>query len=248
MSRDITAVPPVAADRWLRYGDDPNQFFDLWMPAGPARGAAVMIHGGFWRARYDLSHASHLCSALAKSGFAVANLEYRRVGNPGGGWPGTFHDIVAGFKAATQQFGRAMRTVVIGHSAGGYLALRLASEKLDLHAAVALAPVADLRLAYELNLSNGAVLEFMGGTPADIPDLYAEASPATQPPASKCVLIHGTADDVVPIQLSENFEAAVGDESKATLLRIPGANHFDLIDPESPAWPTVMGTVDRLLG
>src|SRR4051794_40004016 len=103
MARDITEIPPIQADGRIAYGKDGNQFFDVWRPKGnPARGAAVVIHGGFWRARYDLLHASHMSSALARGGVATASLEYRRVGNPGGGWPGTFEDIVAGFTAAAR--------------------------------------------------------------------------------------------------------------------------------------------------
>jgi acetyl esterase/lipase len=88
MSRDITSLPPIAADERVTFGTDPSQFFDGWVPRdAPARGAAIMIHGGFWRARYDLTHASHLCVALAANGIAVVSLEYRRVGD-GGGWRG----------------------------------------------------------------------------------------------------------------------------------------------------------------
>src|SRR4051812_21307607 len=86
VARDITEIPPIQADGRIAYGKDGNQFFDVWRPKGnPARGAAVVIHGRFWRARYDLLHASHMSSALARGGVATASLEYRRVGNPGGG-------------------------------------------------------------------------------------------------------------------------------------------------------------------
>jgi acetyl esterase/lipase len=90
MSRDIIELAPVPADRRIRYGEEPSQFFDLFLPKNrKVRGAAMMIHGGFWRVRYDLSHTSHMCAALAEEGIAVANLEYRRVGEAGGGWPGS---------------------------------------------------------------------------------------------------------------------------------------------------------------
>ena len=119
MSRDITAIPPVAADRRVRYGEAPAQFYDLFLPKHePVRGLAVMIHGGFWRARYDLTHASHLCAALARGGMAVANVEYRRVGESGGGWPGTFQDVLSFFDAAVAEFPGPV--VVLGHSAGGH--------------------------------------------------------------------------------------------------------------------------------
>jgi acetyl esterase/lipase len=99
----LTELPPQADFR-LRYGSDPNQFGDLRLPQtkGP-HPVAIMIHGGYWRAKYDLTHAGHLCAALTKAGIASWNLEYRRVGNPGGGWPGTFEDITAGFSFLQQR-------------------------------------------------------------------------------------------------------------------------------------------------
>jgi acetyl esterase/lipase len=159
----------------IHYCGDASQFFELWHPEQAVAGCVVFIHGGFWRAKYDLSHASAFCAALAARGIVTANLEYRRVGQPGGGWPGAFEDVVAGFKTASEHLGRA--PVVVGHSAGGHLALRLSSEPVVLKAVVALAPVADLRLAYQLNLSNGAVGEFLGGAPEVIPAATMKPAP-----------------------------------------------------------------------
>ena len=137
----------------IPYGRDAGQFFALWHPKSELAGFAVFIPGGFWREKYDLSHANPFCAALAAVGVIKANLEYRRVGQPGGGWPGTFEDVVAGVKAASQLVGRL--PVVVGHSAGGHLALRLASDPVRLKAVIGLA--------------NGAVVEFMGGTPVAMP-------------------------------------------------------------------------------
>src|SRR5258706_14697474 len=124
----ILDPPPPPADARVPYGGDPNQFGDVRVPksAGP-HPAVVNIHGGFWRARYDLGHAGHLCAALAKAGIASWNLEYRRVGNAGGGWPGSFEDVTQGFLFLREIAARfaldLKRVVVIGHSAGGQLAL-----------------------------------------------------------------------------------------------------------------------------
>lgn len=244
MSRDITALPPVPADRRIPYGADPSQFFDVWDAQGSRRGAAVMIHGGFWRARYDLAHASHLCAALARSGLDVASLEYRRVGN-GGGWPASFDDVIAGTRAAAH-LGSA--PVVLGHSAGGHLALRVASEPLGIRGVVALAPAADLLLCYGLHLSHDAVVEFLGATPAERPDLYDAACPSRRASPVAQILLHGTADVVVPIALSRAYLAVrSGDAAKPELIELPGAGHFDLIDPESPAWNVVLESVLHLL-
>ena len=247
MSRDLTALPPIPASQRIRYGAAPSQFMDIWS-AEPesARGCAVMIHGGFWRAKYDLSHAGHLCAALAVSGVAVASLEYTRVGQPGGGWPGTYRDILAGLKVAREYFAAA--PVVLGHSAGGHLALRAASDFEDMRGVLALAAVSVLQIAYDLNLSDGAVREFLGGTPIEAPEIFEEACPSRHASSVAKTLIHGTNDEVVPIEISRAFVAArVSDPAPMTLAEIEGANHFDLIDPQSHAWPTVLDHVLRFL-
>lgn len=231
----------------IRYGDDQSQFFELWQPEGAASGAAVMIHGGFWRAKYNLIHANPFCEALAAVGIATANLEYRRLGQIGGGWPGTFEDVVAAVRAASERLGGT--PVVIGHSAGGHLALRLASEFLALRAVVALAPVADLRLVYELNLSDGAVAVFLGATPESSPERYAEACPSRHSSSVRRALVHGTEDEVVPIAISRAFvEARKNDPEPPSLIEIPNAKHMDLIDPESPAGAKVIEIVLGLIG
>lgn len=246
MSRDLTALPPVPADQRVPYGDARSQFIDLFNASTGARRAALMIHGGYWRARYDLLHASHLCSALARQGISTASLEYRRVGEPGGGWPGTFEDVQAGFTAALEHLPAA--PVVLGHSAGGHLALRLAAATAKMRGVVALAPVADLYLAYKLHLSHDAVVEFLGGTPQQKPRVYEDACPTRHASTVRRVILHGTKDEDVPLELSRSFvEARHGDSGKVELRELAGATHFDLIDPESQAWPAVLAAVKDLL-
>lgn len=247
MTRDITSIPPVAANDRIRYGTEPFQFFDLFLPPNEAHASAMIIHGGFWRARYDLQHTSHFCAALSREGIAVANLEYRRVGEPGGAWPGTYEDILAGFDAIQKKLGNHI--VVLGHSAGGHLALRLAADRHPT-GVVALAPVADLTQAFELNLSNGAVMEFLGGTPETIPSIYEAADPRHHASSVQRCLIHGEQDDTVPISISYSYLKARGsDKPDIILLKIKEANHFDLINPESPSgWNPVLKTVKVLLG
>lgn len=237
---------PHAPIERVSYGADPQQFFELRRPEGTAVGVAMMIHGGFWRAKYDLSHANPFCAALTAKGIATANLEYRRIGQIGGGWPGTFQDVVAGVRAASQHMGSA--PVVIGHSAGGQLALRLASETVALRAVVALAPVADLRLAYKLNLSDGAVGEFLGATAESLPDRYDEACPAKRSSAVPRVLVHGTDDEDVPISISRAFvETCKNDPLPPVLIEIPNSTHMDLIDPGSTPGARVIAIVLRLM-
>src|SRR5262245_10884644 len=159
----------------VEYGTDPFQFAELEVPAtsGP-HPAAIVIHGGFWRSKYGLDYIRPVCSELAKSGIAVWNIEYRRIGNPGGGWPGTFEDVAASADhlatlAAQYQLDLS-RIIAIGHSAGGHLAFWLAARKKLLAGAISLAGVLDLRRAWELQLSNGVVIDLLGGTPEDVPD------------------------------------------------------------------------------
>jgi acetyl esterase/lipase len=247
MKRDITELAPVPAQKRIRYGEEPSQFFDVFLPKTKrVPGAAMMIHGGFWRAKYDLLHTSHLCAALAEAGIAVANLEYRRVGETGGGWPGSYEDVLAGFDRVAREFWTT--PVVLGHSAGGHLALRMAVDRSPA-GVVALAPVADLEMAYRLNLSNGATAEFVGGTPQSQPEQFEAADPMRHSSNVRRALLHGTNDDDVPISLSESFvRTREADPGEVRLVRIGAANHFDLIDPQSEAWEIVVSSVRSLLG
>lgn len=262
MSDDILALAPPKADSRFFYGSDPNQFFDLRLPATKETSAGpfpliINIHGGFWRARYDLQHAGHLCAALTAKGLATANLEYRRVGNKGGGWPGTFEDLRSASNFLAQNAAKykldLAKTVVMGHSAGGQLALCLAAHESSIRRAVSLAGVVDLERAYQLHLSQDAVVEFLGGTPAQVPDHYREADPMRLAiPQAQQWLIHGSADEDVPPEFSRDYVAAkqnrMGKEKEdARLVAISGASHLDLIDPRTEAWKMVEKTVRSLL-
>jgi acetyl esterase/lipase len=248
LSDDILSLAAPKADARLAYGSDANQFVDLRVPQGKGPHAlAINIHGGFWRAKYDLGHAGHLCAALTAKGIATANVEYRRVGNAGGGWPGTFADVRAAYQFLVQPSNRnarkefdARRVVVMGHSAGGQLALCLAAHEAGVKAVISLAGVVDLQRAYALHLSNDAVVEFLGGTPAEVGDHYKEADPMKLAVGARQWLVHGAADDVVPVGFSRDY---VGAKQKmkedVRLVEIAGAGHFELVDPRSGAWKDV---------
>src|SRR5277367_1902990 len=238
-SEDILTLPPPPADARLSYGTDPNQFADLRLPKtkGPFP-AVMMIHGGFWRAKYDLAHTGHLCAALTAKGYATWNLEYRRVGNPGGGWPGTFEDIKNGYRFVPQIAMRynldATKILVMGHSAGGQLAICLAAQEPSVKRVIALAGVVDLMQAYEQHLSNDAVVEFLGGKPQEVPEHYHEADPMQLSVKATQWLIQGAADDVVPPSFSRNYVQTKQKRGEdAHYLEISTAGHFDLIDPHS---------------
>ncbi len=245
MPREILFLPAPQADLRVPYGEQPSQFIDYRFPASPAPGAmAVMVHGGFWRARFDLLAAGHLCAALTAAGLTTANIEYRRVGEPGGGWPGTLEDVRSALHAARSHPGGGRDCIVIGHSAGGHLALWLAGQEPDLAGAFALAPVACLRTAWEKNLGAGAVAAFLGGLPEEVPERYMTACPSQRPALAPCVLIHGIADDIVPQSQSRDYLAArSGDPVPPRLVELPGADHFDVIDPRSAAWGRVFEIV-----
>ena len=254
MSDDILALPPPPADARIAYGPDPNQFLDLRLPSAsgktkPSFPLVINIHGGYWRAKYSLDHAGHLCAAFSAKGLATANLEFRRVGNEGGAWPETFADIRSAYRFLLQNARQHNldpgKIVVMGHSAGGQLALCLAAHEPTITRVVSLAGVVDLQRAYELHLSNDAVVEFLRGTPSEVPDHYEEANPMQLSiPRAQQWLVHGSADEVVPVDFSRAYVAAkekrTGKEKEdARLLEIPGAGHFDVIDPRSQAWKQI---------
>lgn len=242
--------------RCFPYGPEPDQFAQLWMPVGQGPHPVVaLLHGGYWRQRYRLDVMHALAADLRGHGIAAWNLEYRRTGG-GGGWPGTFEDVAAGFDAMLDHAGAegldGGRVAVLGHSAGGHLALWLASRPalargpghaplLRPALAVALAGVCDLREAARLRLSGGAVLELLGGGPGDVPDRYAHACPTDRLPLGvRQVLYHGTADDSVPPDISRRYAAAAAEAGDACeLVEWPGVGHLAPIDPASAAWASV---------
>ena len=227
----------------------------------------IFLHGGFWRSAYDRVHVGPLSEALAAAGFAVCAPEYRRTGQPAGGWPGTFDDVAAAVDVLPQLAAQVScgvadpdRVVLAGHSAGGHLALWAASRGrlpagapwhapqpgaagLDVGVGVvSLAGVCDLAACYRLGLGSDAAGALMGGSPEQFPERYRVADPMSLVPASAPAwLVHGTADDRVPDALSRDYAgaaAAAGGRVQVELL--PGVGHFEVIDPLSAAWPAVL--------
>jgi acetyl esterase/lipase len=246
--RDWVAAAHEPAERFA-YGPHPDQHADLRLPEGSGpHPVAVVLHGGFWRAAFTKANTEAIAVALTRAGWATWNVEYRRVG-AGGGFPETLDDVAAACSAL-----RAVPAplaldscLAIGHSAGGQLALWLAGERL-VRAAVSLAGVCDLGGAATAGLGGGAVVEFLGGTLADVPGAYARADPSRRlPTGCSQLLVHGDLDDRVPVDQSIDYcqaARAVGDASE--LLVLEGADHFDVIDPRSPVWSRILEAVASL--
>jgi acetyl esterase/lipase len=271
----LDRTPPKANHR-LAYGSLPLQFGDLWIPetdvstASPRWPLLVFVHGGWWKSAYDLGYAGFLCQAMKAQRVAVWSLEYRRVGDAGGGWPGTMQDVAAGMdhvaKLAEQFPLDLTRIAAAGHSAGGQLAFWLAGRhhippatalaepppKVTLKSVVGLAGAVDLRLTIELGgiarFTSGppAVEALMGGSPAQVPERYAAANPGELLPLGiPQILVQGTDDDQIPPELPQRWANAARRQGDSVQIQIvPGADHFDIVDPESKAWPV---TRDALL-
>ena len=238
----------MSEPRRIRYGSNPEQFGELYLPRGAARaGAVVIVHGGFWRARYALDLGRPLAADLAAHGFTAWNIEYRRVGN-GGGWPATADDVAAAIDHLAELDVDTSAVAAVGHSAGGQLAVWAAGRtdpRVPLTAAVAQAGVLDLTAAYRERLGAGAVAAFLGGAPDDVGELYRAADPLTAAPLAVPVLcVHAPADDTVPLSQSEAYVAKAG--ANAVLREVPG-DHFTVIDPRHTGWTVVRDALPALL-
>lgn len=258
---DLTAATIRPADHTEAYGEAPQQYGELRLPTSGLIGpTVVLIHGGCWRAAYTLEHTRAAAAALADSGYAVWSPEYRRVGDPGGGWPGTFTDISNAIDfvaklAATYPTMDASRVVLVGHSAGAQLALSAAALRPDgklnggrIIGVVSLAGITDLAAYTSPNGCGASVVQVMGGPPSDTARAYRVYDPIRNLPKGIPVrFVHGLADQVVPISQSRAY-ADVAHEAgvPVELGEVPGAGHFDVVAPQSTSWEAVMHAVRTL--
>jgi acetyl esterase/lipase len=260
--RDVDALPSKTADAKIPYGADDLQYGELRLPSGKGPFAvAVVIHGGCWVSKFaTLQNTAALSDALRDAGVATWNVEYRRLDNPGGGWPGTFVDVALAtdhVRAIAKQHPLDLtRVVTVGHSAGGHLALWAAARSklpqgsplyrpnpLPVRAAVALGGPGDLKNfhAYAARICGSNVIDaLMGGAPSKVADRYAHGSPFELLPLGvRQVLIVGVNDGVMPPPAREAYAAAAtkaGD--RVEIVEVPGS-HFEVIAPTSEAWPIV---------
>ncbi|GAA5167178.1 lipase [Ornithinimicrobium tianjinense] len=237
-------LPP---GRTSAYGPLPHQIYEVFGdPASPAW--VVLVHGGFWRAEWDRTHQRPLAVALAQEGYAVALVEYARTGMAGGGWDGTFTDVRAALSAVLAEAAGAP-VALVGHSAGGHLAVWLLHqpEAVGVGGAVSLGGCLDLALAADLGLGDDAAVDLVGGTPLTHPARYDAADPARLGRAPyPVVVMHGTADEAVPVSVARSWWEACAEPGRDVLDVMEGTTHFPLIDPAAPSYPTLLAHLRRL--
>jgi len=253
-AEDYLRFPRVEPDYRYAYGNDSQQFGELTLPrAAPPHPVVVLVHGGGYRAMYDLSPLGSLATSLAAAGFAVWSIEYRRHGN-GGEFPQMFRDAAAAADFL-RQIAAAHRlnldqVISMGHSAGGHLALWLAARhRIDrssplyvekparVHAVLALAPFADIARLAASDSCSDALLAVMGGRPAEAPANYANGSPAELLPIGKPQAIIVGSEDAAILDNARAYidmSTALGDDARLSVLEAAG--HFEVVSVQSPAW------------
>ena len=265
---DLLNRPAPVATKQLAYGTDPNQFGELWLPDGPGPfPVLVMIHGGCWLAALPgVVLMAYIAEDMRKSGVAVWNVEYRRLGSEGAGYPGTFLDIANAIddlrKIGPANHLDLSNVVVTGHSAGGHLALWAAArprlkrdsalyraDPLPIRTAVTLAGINDLSAYRDKGPSAcggpGTIDQLVGAEARSGQDLYIDTSPAAMLPLKvEQLIVSGTLDPIVPSRFGRDYGTlakAAGDP--AVTMDLEGAGHFELIDPQSAAWAVIKASL-----
>ena len=266
-SADLARLPQPPADRVVAYGAAPQQHAELRLPKGDGpHPVVIVIHGGCWQTPWAADHVRALAAALTAEGYATWSLEYRRLGDPGGGWPGTLEDVGRGADAlrtvAAAHHLDLSRVAALGHSAGGQLALWLAARRrlpkgsalfiadpLPIAGVVSLAGITDLRAGAAGQVCGDAIPSLLGGAPDARAERVAESSPiALLPLGVPQRLVCGALDALVPNDLSRRYQAeAVRAGDSVGMEVVEDAGHFELVDPTSAAWQPVLRAVDTML-
>jgi acetyl esterase/lipase len=245
--------PPPGTAITLRYGSSDSQVGNLYLPNEGPSPVLCLFHGGFWRYPYGKDQMDDISRDLVHRGYAIWNMEYRRVGEVGGGWPGTLADAFAAIdflaEPACGEYPLDLsKVMVIGHSAGGHLALLscLKTRPLELSrstpkvmpiAVASLAGITDLIKVHQLNSGDGSVEALLGGSPDHFPDRFHTASPMAQLPIStRQLILHGTDDTALPIELSRHYaEAARRSGDEVQFIELAKMGHMEYLDPSSEA-------------
>ena len=242
----VAGLSFTAANEKILYGEDTEQYALLWRTKQTQDNAGkplvILLHGGCWLSAYDIKHSYALSTGLAQAGFNVWSIEYRRSGDTGGGWPVSFDDVKAGILASSSfnkgEF-QLSNSIVVGHSAGGHLALLAGGVITQLKGVVGLAAITDIE-AYAKggNSCQKVTKDFMQGMPTDKPIEYALANPSKQPLHANSIILHGKKDNIVP-----PFELS---QLNRKVIMLDGVGHFDWIHPGSAAFSTLTQTLNGL--
>lgn len=241
----VAALAFSSPDEKVSYGESPEQYalFSRAKSSSKVNSThlIVLIHGGCWLSAYDISHSFALSTGLSQAGFNVWSLEYRRTGDEGGGWPNTFEDIKLGIQASTQfndgEF-PIQNTILLGHSAGGQLALLAGADNPDLSAVFGLAAITDIeQYAVGDNSCQKATKGFMNGLPKEQPEAYKLANPIYRNLHHNTVLLHGSKDKIVPPHNLTTLNKPI--------VMLEGAGHFDWIHPGSQAFTKLVQELQR---
>ncbi len=238
----------------ISYGNSSQQTIEYWYPdQDNAASLVILIHGGCWLNAYSTEHIRPLASKLQNQGYAVASIEYRRIGDVGGGWTGSFDDVLQAINSTTALTNiNPDHVYLMGHSAGGHLALWAASHfpanspfvdrlTVKLKRVIALAPISNLVTYAEGNSScERATPQLLGGLPTDHPRRYQLVSPHLLHLDTPAIIIHGAADPIVPVEQSREYVTA---SKMAALRTLPELGHFDLIDPHGTAFQEILSAL-----
>lgn len=263
---DLEGLTVSPAEVTLQYGDDSLQFGDLRIPVlsdGDSAPVLVLIHGGCWLSAYDLHLMDAIATDLVSRGYAVWNIEYRRIGDRGGGFPGTFNDVIDGInfvRTLSLSFPLDLdRVILMGHSAGGHLALWSTLAKsgeitpalgIDVKGIVSLAGVTDLQEYYESDPEKcgGNIASLLGGSPDEVQSRYDQYSPsAFKQMSTAVVLVQGENDRIVPYDMVRDFYEKFKDNSDVRLYSVPDGGHFDVISPQTTSWPVIWQACNILI-
>lgn len=242
--KSVVDLQTSAPDQVINYGAAPQQFIEGWFPPGKSRADIIFIHGGCWLSAYDIAHSRPLTSALRDQGYRVWSLEYRRTGDENGGWPNSLKDIDSAIELLSKESKIApQNTLLMGHSAGGHLALLAKQETTEqkLKGVVGLAAIADIQTyAKGSNSCQKATPLFMDGMPEDKPEVYIVANPRNQKLHDNTWLLYSEHDAIIPA-------SQVDDLNSVQLVKVDNAGHFDFIHPGSRAFLQIITTIQSAL-
>ncbi|MDJ0907482.1 MAG: alpha/beta hydrolase [Woeseiaceae bacterium] len=258
----LADFPNPEADHVIAYGDDPLQFGELRLPEGKGPFPVIAyLHGGCWMSEYDITHSRVLTDAFPRVGIATWSLEYRRIGDPGGAWPGTFADAEAGYAHLSSLIGAypldPERVIIAGHSAGGHLALwiaqRIEEQQPDgvirPRGVLGLAPAPDLEFLYEHETCGQAAGQLMGGSPDEYPERYAYGSVAKRiPQSTPQIAVIGKYDEMWRPVGVRYARSAAEQGLPIEVIDAAESGHFEMVYPDSSTWPLVLDAARRLLG